>query len=235
MEFESEEESLKRYGEPSALNKDEIKNIIKLSRPTKKDTFCDLGSGYGDVVRYIYSNTNVKRAVGLEMDILRFLVSVEKTRTEFKRKYLKKIDFWCADYRNYDISDATIIYDGVDEISDHPSLDNDSVKLYRKYFKKKKIKIIKRDFPLVGYLSVKAIRDRKNSWFFLMKTPLDEYKIDSQEEWIEHVFNQKNKTVIDLAKYDLKAYKKRSVGLPKSGISQFTKNFKRIAKKRFES
>ena len=213
----------------------EIKNLIKLAKPTKKDIFYDLGSGYGDVVRYVFRNTNVKRAVGIEFDIKRFLISVEKTRDEFYKKDLRNIDFWCADYRNYDISKATIVYDGIDEIGDMPSLDNDAIKLCRKYFENKKIKIIKRDLPLVGYKSVNAIRDRKGSWFFLMKTPLDDYKIDNKKEWIEHVFRKKNKTVNDLAKHYFNQYRKRKIYSPRSVISEFHRDFERIAKKRFGS
>lgn len=45
-------QSLWKYGQPSALNENEIYNLIKLANPTKNDVFYDLGSGYGDIVQF---------------------------------------------------------------------------------------------------------------------------------------------------------------------------------------
>lgn len=70
--------------------------------------------------------------------------------------------------------------------------------MFNNYFSKNKVKILKRDFPLVGYESVDAIRDRKDSWFFLMETPLQNHKIKDKQEWIDHVFRRKEKTITDL-------------------------------------
>ena len=52
MEFLSQMQSLWKYGQPSALNENEIYNLIKLANPTKNDVFYDLGSGYGDIVQF---------------------------------------------------------------------------------------------------------------------------------------------------------------------------------------
>ena len=235
MEFLSEEESSELYGEPVALKEFEIKNIIRLARPTKNDIFYDLGSGYGEIVRYIFKNTKVKKAIGIESDPKRFLIAIEKTRDEFYKKDLKNIDFWCVDYGDYDISDATIIYDGIDEISDFASLDNEPIKLYNKYFEKKKIRILKRDLPLIGYGPAKSLRDKKGSWFFLMKTPLDDYKIDRKEEWIESVFGKKDKTVSDIIRHYLAQYEKRDIKSSRIETSSLRRNVERIMKKRFSS
>lgn len=107
--------------------------------------------------------------------------------------------------------------------------------MFDDYFRKKKIKIIKRDFPLVGYIAIDAIRDRNGAWFFLMQTPLNNYKINDKKEWIEHLFAKKNKTVKDLAKYFVNQKKKRGFNLSKTELALFRKNFERIAKKRFLS
>jgi len=234
MEFLSQMQSLRRYGQPAALSENEIYNLIKLANPTKNDVFYDLGSGYGDVVRFFFAKTRARRAVGIEVDHKRYLTSIEKTRDEFGRK-LKNIDFWCTPFQYYNFSDATIIYSSIDEISDEPRADNIQVNLFNDYFSKNKIKILKRDFPLVGYKSVDAIRDRKGSWFFLMETPLRNHKIKDKQEWIDHVFRRKGKTVSDLANLHHAEYKKRDIIYSKKAIFEFKKDFERIANKRFSN
>ena len=226
-------QSIRKYGLPAALNENEIYNLIKLTNPTKNDVFYDLGSGYGDIVRFFYAKTKVQRAVGIEVDHKRHLISIEKTRDEFGRK-LKNIDFWCTPFQDYNFSDATIIYCSIDEISSDPKADNIQVNLFNDYFSKNKIKILKRDFPLVGYESVDAIRDRKGSWFFLMETPLQNHKIKYKQEWIDHVFRKKGKTIIDLANHSRDQYRKRGLFYSRSVICEFRKNFERIANKRFD-
>ena len=86
MEFLSQIQSLKEYGPGNALTENEVNNIFRLAKPTKNDVFYDFGSGYGDLVRSFYTKTNVKRAVGLEVDYKRFLISVELTRDDFDKK-----------------------------------------------------------------------------------------------------------------------------------------------------
>ena len=232
MEFLSQMQSLRKYGQPAALDENEIYNLIKLAKPTKNDVFYDLGSGYGDVVRFFYAKTKARRAVGLEVDHKRFLISIERTRDEFGRK-LKNLDFWCTTFQDYNFSDATIIYSSIDEISSEPKADDIQVNLFNDYFSKNKIKILKRDFPLVGYKSVDAIRDTKGSWFFLMETPLQNHKIKDKQEWFDHVFRRKGKTVTDLANHYRDQYRKRGLYYSKSVICEFRKNFERIANKRF--
>lgn len=234
MKFLSQVESLKENGQPSALSENDIWNIIKIAKPKKNDIFYDLGSGYGALVRSFFTNTDVNHAVGLENDIKRFLISIEITRDDFSKKELGNINFWCTQFQDFNFSDATIIYCGLDEIDD-PRHDSIQAKLFDDYFRKKKIKIIKRDFPLVGYRAIDAIRDRNGAWFFLMQTPLNNYKIYDKKEWIEHLFAKKNKTVKDLAKYFVNQKKKRGFNLSKTELALFRKNFERIAKKRFLS
>lgn len=118
MKFLSQVESLKENGQPSALSENDIWNIIKIAKPKKNDIFYDLGSGYGALVRSFFVNTDVNHAVGLENDIKRFLISIEITRDDFTKKELKNINFWCTHFQDFNFSDATIIYCGLDEIDD---------------------------------------------------------------------------------------------------------------------
>ena len=123
MQFLSEVQYLEKYGPPSALYENEINNLIKLARPTKNDVFYDLGSGHGDVVRHFYAKSKVNQSIGLESVHKRFLISIEKTRDEFTRN-TKNIDFWCTPFQDYNFSDATIIYCGIDEISNNSKADD---------------------------------------------------------------------------------------------------------------
>jgi len=232
MEFPSQMQSLRKYGQPATLDENEIYNLIKLAKPTKNDVFYDLGSGYGDIVRFFFAKTKAKRVVGLEVDVKRFLISIERTRDEFGRK-LKNIDFWCTTFQDYNFSDATIIYCGIEEISSEQRADSIQVNLFENYFGKNKIKILKRDFPLVGYESIDAIRDRNGTWFFLMETPLHNYKISDKQEWVDHVFRRKGKTVTDLANHYRDQYRKRGIFYSRNVVCEFRKNFEGIANKRF--
>ena len=83
MKFQSEYDALKELGLASTLNENQMHNLVHLAKPTKNDIFYDLGSGYGDIVRYFAANSNVK-SVGIESDHKRFLTSIEKTRDEFR-------------------------------------------------------------------------------------------------------------------------------------------------------
>ncbi|MDE2589418.1 MAG: hypothetical protein KGL95_07110, partial [Patescibacteria group bacterium] len=96
------------------------------------------------------------------------------------------------------------------------------------------VKIIKRDFPLIGYRSVASIKPKNDSWFFLMKTPLEKYKIKSKREWLQHVFGRTGKTSSDISKLYVQHYEKRGIHSNQSDMRKFRKNFERVAKKRFE-
>lgn len=232
MEFLSQIQSLKEYGPGNALTQNEVNNIFRLAKPTKNDVFYDLGSGYGDLVRSFYTKTNVKRAVGLEVDYKRFLISVELTRDEFDRK-LKNIDFRCTEFQYYNFSDATIVYSGIDEVSNDKQADNVHLDIFNSLFSNNKIKIIKRDLPLIGYGYLDKIRDPNGSSFFLMQTPLKNHKIQNKTKWIEQVLGKKGKTTNDLVKYFINQYKKRGTSFSREKISELKKDFERIASSRF--
>lgn len=234
MKFLTLEEDLLN-GDPVALNDDEIANLIKLVRPKRNDIFYDLGSGYGEIVRQFVKKTKVKKAHGIEDDIKRFLFSIEFTRDELTKKELNRIEFWRFDYMYCDFSDATIIYNGLDATGSNKRDDYDEIKRYNKLFKKKSVKIIKRDFPLIGYKPVKVIRPRKSSWFFMMKTPLENYRTHDYPEWLFSVFRRKNLKLSDIINYHRTAYKNRDVDLMKKDIHEFERSFVRMAKSQFDN
>jgi len=197
VEFLNEKED-DDWGPPIALSDREINNMFQLSNLSKNDIFYDLGSGDGEIVRQAVRKKNVKESNGIELDIKRYLDSIEHTRDEFSKKKLKQIEFWRADYGDFDFSNATIVYNG------HYSFgDKDEIDSYEKNYKirNKSFKIIKRDLPLIPYKPIKSLRDKKESWFFMMKTPLENYKVNSIKKWAIGVIGNKNATIDDVYDY----------------------------------
>lgn len=196
MEFLNEKED--DWGPTIALSYREIDNLFKFSGISKRDIFYDLGSGDGEIVRQAVKKKNVKESNGIEADIKRYLDSIEHTRDEFSKKKLKQIEFWRAFYEDFDFSSATIVYNG------HYSFGNkEEIDTYEKNHKirNKSFKIIKRDLPLIPYKPVKALRDKKESWFFMMKTPLKNHKVKSLKKWAVGVMGNKNATIYDVYNY----------------------------------
>lgn len=232
MKFLKEEEDLEN-GDPAALDEIDIKNLIRFADAGKNDVFYDLGSGFGEIVLQFVKQSKVKKSYGIEEDIKRYLHSIEYTRDEIAKNKLNKIDFWRADYNYYDFSNATIIYNGIDVAGGKKRGDFDEIKLYNKLFKNKEVKIIKRDFPLIGYKPVKSRRYKDKTWFFMMKTPLEKYRIHNYDEWLYHIFKKKNKKIDDVLKYYARSYKTRNIDLIQQDVKDFKMGFKRMIKKQF--
>ncbi len=230
LKFQSEYESLKELGLASTLDEKQMNNLIHLAKPTKNDIFYDLGSGYGDIVRYFAANSKVAKSIGIELDHKRFLISIEKTRDEISQK-LGRIELWCVPFHDYNFSDATIIYCGLNEI-DTPKNDNFLKEIFEAFFDSVNIKIILRDLPLVGFRATEIQRQRNGLTFFMMNTPLSDYVISSKSEWIKQVLQRKG-TTNDLVNYVVRQYRNRGFILSQKEITQFTKDFERISKKRF--
>lgn len=230
MKFQSECKTLKELGLASTLNYNQMYSLMYLAKPGKNDVFYDLGSGYGDIVRYFAANSNVSKSIGIESDHKRFLVSIEKTRDEFCKK-LGRIEFWCTPFQDFNFSDATIIYCGLKEI-DSPKNDDFLKEIFEAFFDSVKIKIILRDLPFVGFKATKLQRQKNGLSFFQMNTPLSDYKISSKSQWIKHVL-QKNGTTMDLVNYVVRQYRNRGFTLSQKEITKFYNDFERISKKRF--
>jgi len=94
------------YGE---IKEEGIKSLIKQFQEYFDDpnaVFYDLGSGKGDMVIYIASNTNVKKACGIELHTERCNEAKEKLNAVD----LNNVSFINENFLDSDISDATIIY-----------------------------------------------------------------------------------------------------------------------------
>lgn len=94
------------YGETTLRGIDTLINEFKDHFNNPNSVFYDLGSGKGDMVIYIASNTPVKKACGIELHKERFDISQEK----LNKLSLDNVSFLNEDFLESDISDATIIY-----------------------------------------------------------------------------------------------------------------------------
>ncbi len=234
MEFLSEKED--EWGPPTALYEFEIKNMFKLANLSKNDIFFDLGSGDGEIVRMALKKRHVKEANGIEADIKRFLNSIEYTRDEFTKPKLQKIELWRAFYQDYDFSCATVVYNGLYSYGE-----DDELETYNKLFAKTKkpVKIIKRDLPLFPYKPIKSHRDKKGSWFFLMKTPLQKYRLRNKDKWAQYVLGKSDAIMNDVYEYYLQKLNQRfkDEGSSKKEAVKEAKEclleFKKLVKQRF--
>ncbi len=187
MEIKTEKQLEDEWGPANALSKSEAIKMLRWIKLKKTDVFYDLGSGHGRIVRYAVKYGKVKKAVGIEHEDERFCKSRDISKKTMSKNQLRKIEFWLGDMEDFDISDATVIYEG------HEPFEED--KMYRKLLKGKKgVKIIKRHLPLIGYRPIDALRSKKGSWFFLMKTPLKKYRTRSKSEWLSLVLGKENVT-----------------------------------------
>jgi SAM-dependent methyltransferase len=214
-----------KYGPANAVSKSQILKVFDLASIGQKDTFYDLGSGHGRVVRFAVTHTNVKKAIGIEQLETRFCRSVALAKKKLPKKQLEKLDFWCCDIEDYDTYDATVVYNGIEE-------DLDEISMYQKMFKNKPVKIVKRYLPLVGYLPVDANRDDKRSWFFLMRNPLKKYKTRSKRMWAREVTGECDATIDDV-KNCLKIQMKRNE-IHNTDIRVALENLETLIERRFD-
>lgn len=225
MEFPTKRKAEGEYGPANALSINEIRNMLELAHITRQDVFYDLGSGSGRIVRTVVNTTKAKYVCGIEKDVTRFCDSVKITKQKLSRRQLKKIDFWRADYKNYDFSDATVIYNGLTE-------EDEEIKTYEKVFQQKNVKIIKMDLPLVSYEPI-ASKFSRNTRFYLMQYPLKLHKLTNKNAWASYVLNDKDATIHDVYKYFHEILKRRRFA--EYDIKGFERDLKNLIAKRFSN
>lgn len=133
------------------LDENQINELIKLAKLRKSDIFYDFGCGTGRVVIGV-ANTQVKKSIGIEITKEYYNMALSRLYAGIKNKKVNnfdKTDFWYSGFQNDDIdySDATIIFHSPDELDDTKQ-DLQRFQLWNK------VKIIKKDIPLVGYDSI---------------------------------------------------------------------------------
>ena len=171
------------------LNEEQCREMIKLADFTRKDVFYDLGAGTGKVVLEVAKHSPVRKSIGIEsMKKLheKARLGLIREHSAGKIKNLKRVDFWLGSLYNededvdgnlsLDYSDATVVFASTDEVEE-------DVDDYEERMNWNKIRLIKKDIPLVGYKSI-ANRSNTECWLFLSKPP---HKRIKKREWIRSV------------------------------------------------
>jgi len=144
----------------------------------------------------------VKKAIGVETDQDYYVPARKEANSTLSWEQLQRIDFWLGDFQDidrehfycYDSSDATVIYHSL-----HESIDD--MTFYNEMYGKRRIRLITKDLPLVGYGS-EANRENKDCWLFLTKLPLKkESRIRKKESWAESVLGVPNLTMDHVYSY----------------------------------
>lgn len=213
--------------EYSELNSKQVKILLDFANMGKRDVFYDLGSGTGRIVLEAVRQTSVRKAVGIEAEREYHEKARQSAINLLSKKDLKRIDFWLGEFGNenagcydYDVSDATVVYSSLNEHEE----DTD---YYKQQFKKKRVKIITKDLPLVGYESI-ANREQGDCWFFLMRYPFR--RVRSKRRWIRSVLG-KDSTMKDVHAYYRKQLTNREINR-KDAIDSLL-DLKKLVNKRF--
>lgn len=224
MEFLTKKQTEDKWGPANAINPSQILNMLELGRVGSNDVFYDLGSGHGRVVRMAVTKKHAKKAIGIELDEDRFCMSRNIAKRELSRRQLKKVDYWLGYFQDYELSDATVVYEGHYEIKDE-------VNNYKKILKKRRVKIIKRELPLISYVPIAVNRKSRNCWFFLMKYPLKRYKTRSKNKWASYVLGRNNVSIRDVYDYYDKQMKKE--GMTPNERRKALNRVKKLVQERF--
>lgn len=94
------------WGPKWRTKKKVAERICKLAGVTDKDIVYELGSGDGEFT-LTAAEYGVKHAIGLEIDPLRYLIA---SMRRLKSPYKKKVTFYRKNFKNVNMSDATIVY-----------------------------------------------------------------------------------------------------------------------------
>lgn len=87
-------------------NKKTARAACKLLEITKKDIAYELGSGDGEFILVAASEFHAKKAIGIEIEHTRFLIS------EIKRRFqnVGNAEFKRSDFKKIKLNDATVVY-----------------------------------------------------------------------------------------------------------------------------
>lgn len=186
---------IKKKDLPYEINGDQIQELIKLAKPKPNDVFYDLGSARGRVIIVLARDTNVKKAIGIEYERDLHDEARKSALKKLDKRALGRTDFWFAnmdiadengDGYFYNLDDATVVYYGLDE-------DDTTIKHFAKLFgRKRHVRIITKNLPLVGYESI-ANRANPECWFFLMRNPPKSTR--SKKEWARSVLGTDHATM----------------------------------------
>ncbi len=177
-----------------------IRTLRKLVKIGGRDVFYDLGSGTGKVVIGLLIEGPIKKSVGIEVDREYHEFARASAINALPKRKLRKVDFWFGDFRQaalegdgyfYDMSDATVVLNSLDE-------EEEDLDYYKTQFGNKKVKVVKKDLPVIGF---ESIADRSNADCWLFMTPYPFKPIKGVNMWAQSVFGTADATIEDVYDY----------------------------------
>jgi hypothetical protein len=205
MDDPYEQEIADKYGPANAVTPFQIRSMCKMARLTKNDVLYDLGSGHGRVVRLAVREFKIKRAIGIEHEPERYCHARALAKKQLTKKQLAKVDFWLEgmDYlKSSHLIGVTVAYYGL-----QPRMKD--VKLFKQLFGRRRVRIIMKDLPPLGYAPIASSRESSTTWFFLMSYPL-KHKIRNRDAWAKSFLGPKV-TINDVFKYYDRQLEKRDI------------------------
>jgi hypothetical protein len=201
------------------LNEAQISELISLAAFHPNDVFYDLGSGEGKTVIEVAKVSNVKRSIGIEHYVEPSEKGKRAAIADLSPAQQRKLSFWYGEIDaklhdgcnfTYDLDDAKVLY-----FSHHE--DMETLEYFKERFPEKRLRIITKDLPLVGYPS-EANRYDADCWFFLTQWPLrNKARITSKNKWAESVLGVLGVNLEQVGSYfggqlsKRKAYSKKDV------------------------
>jgi hypothetical protein len=205
------------------LPRSSIEGLLKLARLGPLDVFVDLGSGTGSVVIEAARTTDVKLAIGVEIE--------SKSRDKGRRMaiellskdQLARTDFWLGsiESEDFDYDNVTVAYSSFEE-------DENEVAFYRENFSARHLRVLKKGLPFVGYRPSAALREEP-VWLFEMTFPLR--RVRSKSEWAGLVLGRRKATIDDVYDYYDSVLHKR--GIKKKEIALASNNLRHLTIPRF--
>ena len=87
-------------------NKKTARAACRLANVSNKDIVYELGSGDGEFILTAAGEFRAAKAIGIEIDYTRFLIS----KLKMKSSKLKNVEFIRKDFKKVNLSDATVVY-----------------------------------------------------------------------------------------------------------------------------
>ncbi len=151
---------MKRLGPEDYQSNRHIRKILILAKASRRDVFYDLGCGRGQLCVVAATEFGVKRAVGIELHRGRAAKARQRVR---ELGLTDRIEIRNEDFMESDLQDATIVYNGLEEI-------HEDVTLFERKLKTG-CRIVSLFLPFVGVLPVAA-----DYPFYLMEMPFKKTK-----------------------------------------------------------
>lgn len=207
MDFKRRKLPLKKPSDIVELGPPHIDILFDFAKLGKRDVFYDLGSGRGNLVFSALNKYKVRKSVGIELEKSLYDISrrkLDKIKTKGSIEFIHG-EYSAFDYEDryfYDVSDATVVFNSLE-----PS--EEEVTFYLTQFHGKRVKILKKDMPLVGFRPVAMNKENDGFWFYCHQTPLGKHRVHSKREWAESVLQENNVSTRDVYNYFRNQLRKR--------------------------